>query len=70
MLGCATNQDSLATLRYAFTSPIDSKVTVYIDTTFLLHKIIRIMGIIRIAGIIQERVFFEDLRYLLVSTCS
>ena len=33
-------------------------------TTFLLHKVIRIAGIIRDAGIIQARVLYEKIRYL------
>ena len=34
-------------------------------TTFSLHKIIRNAGIIRIAGIIQGRALYEEIRQLL-----
>ena len=30
------------------------------STTFLLHKIVRIEGIIRVAGIFQGRVLYEE----------
>ena len=33
------------------------------NTTFLLHKIIRIAGIIRVAGIIRGRILYEEIRY-------
>ena len=33
------------------------------NTTFLLHKVIRIAGIIRVAGIIRGRVLYEEIRY-------
>ena len=32
------------------------------NTTFLLHKVIRIAGIIRDAGIIQGRFLYEEIR--------
>ena len=32
------------------------------NTTFLLHKIVRNAGIIRVAGIIQGRVLYEEIR--------
>ena len=32
------------------------------NTTFLLHKIIRIAGIIRVEGIIRGRVLYEEIR--------
>ena len=35
------------------------------NTTFLLHKIVRIAGIIRVAGIIQGRALYEEIRYVL-----
>ena len=35
------------------------------NTTFSLHKIIRNAGIIRIAGIIQGRALYEEIRQLL-----
>jgi methyl coenzyme M reductase subunit D len=34
------------------------------NTTFLLHKIVRIAGIIRVAGIIRGRALYEEIRYL------
>ena len=34
------------------------------NTTFLLHKIIRKTGIIRIAGIIRGRALYEEIRYV------
>ena len=34
------------------------------NTTFLLHKIVRIEGIIRVAGIIRGRALYEEIRYL------
>ena len=33
------------------------------NTTFLLHKVIRIAGIIRVAGIIRGRVLYEEIHY-------
>ena len=36
------------------------------NTTFLLHKIVRIAGIIRVAGIIRGRALYEEIRYVLV----
>ena len=33
------------------------------NTTFLLHKIVRIAGIIRVAGIIRGRALYEEIRY-------
>ena len=33
------------------------------NTTFLLHKIVGIEGIIRVAGIIQGRALCEEIRY-------
>ena len=35
------------------------------NTTFLLHKVIRIVGIIRVAGIIRRRVLYDELWYVL-----
>ena len=35
------------------------------NTTFLLHKIVRIAGIIRVAGIIRGRALYEEIRYLI-----
>ena len=35
------------------------------NTTFLLHKIVRIAGIIRVVGIIRGRALYEEIRYLL-----
>ena len=32
------------------------------NTTFLLHKIVRIAGIIRVAGIIRGRALYEEIR--------
>ena len=32
------------------------------NTTFLLHKIIRIVGIIRVASIIWGKVLYEEIR--------
>ena len=32
------------------------------NTTFLLHKVIRIAGIIRVAGIIRGRALYEEIR--------
>ena len=34
------------------------------NTTFLLHKIVGIEGIIRVAGIIRGRALYEEIRYL------
>ena len=34
------------------------------NTTFLLHKIVRIAGIIRVAGIIRGRALYEEIRYI------
>ena len=34
------------------------------NTTFLLHKIVRIEGIIRVAGIIRGRALYEEIRYV------
>ena len=34
------------------------------NTTFLLHKIVRIADIIRVAGIIRGRALYEEIRYL------
>ena len=34
------------------------------NTTFLLHKIVRIAGIIRVAGIIRGRALYEEIRYM------
>ena len=36
------------------------------NATFLLHKIVRITGIIRVAGIIQGRVLYEEIRHIKV----
>jgi hypothetical protein len=36
------------------------------NTTFLLHKIVRIVGIIRVAGIIRGRALYEEIRYLVL----
>jgi hypothetical protein len=33
------------------------------NTTFLLHKIVRIAGIIRVASIIRGRSLYEEIRY-------
>ena len=33
------------------------------NTTFPLHKIVRIAGIIRVAGIIRGRALYEEIRY-------
>ena len=33
------------------------------NTTFLLHKIVRNAGIIRVAGIIRGRALYEEIRY-------
>ncbi len=33
------------------------------NTTFLLHKNVRIAGIIRVAGIIRGRALYEEIRY-------
>ena len=35
------------------------------NTTFPLHKIVRIAGIIRVAGIIRGRALYEEIRYVL-----
>ena len=32
------------------------------NTTFLLHKIVKIAGIIRVAGIIRGRALYEEIR--------
>jgi hypothetical protein len=34
------------------------------NNTFLLHKVIRIAGIIRVAGTIRGRVLYEEIRYV------
>ena len=34
------------------------------NTTFLLHKIVRIAGIIRVEGIIRGRALYEEIRYV------
>jgi hypothetical protein len=34
------------------------------NTTFLLHKIIRIAGIIRVAGIIRGWALYEEMRWI------
>ena len=34
------------------------------NTTFLLNKIVRIAGIIRVAGIIPGRALYEEIRYV------
>ena len=36
------------------------------NTTFLLHKNVRIAGIIRVAGIIRGRALYEEIRYVIV----
>ena len=36
------------------------------NTTFLLHKVIRIAGIIRVAVIIRGRALYEEIRYVLI----
>ena len=33
------------------------------NTTFLLHKIVKIAGIIRVAGITRGRALYEEIRY-------
>ena len=38
---------------------------VLLENTFLLHKVIRIAGIIRDAGIIRGRVLYEEIRYMI-----
>ena len=35
------------------------------NNTFLLHKIVRIAGITRVAGIIRGRALYEEIRYVL-----
>ena len=35
------------------------------NTTFLLHKSVRIAGIIRVGGIIRERALYEEIRYVI-----
>ena len=35
------------------------------NTTFPLHKIVRIAGIIRVEGIIRGRALYEEIRYVL-----
>ena len=35
------------------------------NTTFLLHKIVIIAGIIRVAGIIRGRALYEEIRYVI-----
>ena len=35
------------------------------NATFLLHKIVRIASIIRVAGIIRGRALYEEIRYVL-----
>ena len=35
------------------------------NSTFLLHKIVRNAGIIRVAGIIRGRALYEEIRYVL-----
>ena len=37
------------------------------NTTFPLHKVIRIAGIIRVEGIIRGRALYEEIRYMLLS---
>ena len=39
------------------------------NTTFPLHKIVRIAGIIRAAGIIQGRALYEEIRYNYLQCC-
>ena len=34
------------------------------NSTFLLHKIVRIAGIIRVAGIIRGRALYEEIQYM------
>ena len=34
------------------------------NTTYLLHKIVRIAGVIRVAVIIRGRALYEEIRYL------
>ena len=34
------------------------------NTTFLLHKVVRNAGIIRVAGIIRGRALYEEKRYI------
>ena len=36
------------------------------NTTFLLHKNVRIAGIIRVAGMIRGRALYEEIRYLVI----
>ena len=38
------------------------------NTTFPLHKIVRIAGIIKVASIIRGRALYEEIRYLKVQT--
>ncbi len=35
------------------------------NSTYLIHKVIRIVGIIRVAGIIQGRALYEEIRYFI-----